>query len=213
MVEILVLSPHGDDAVQACGGTICRLVKEKHNIKFVTFSLCENPLLENEVKKSIKILGINDLVILDYKRREFGYFRQKILDKLLEIRQEINPVLVLIPSTFDTHQDHQTVTNEAKRAFKHCSILGYEEPWNNFKFSTDCYIPISEEDLKLKIKALRCYESQRGIIQTNKTILRSYFDEDFIRSWLVMRGQSVGTKYAEVFEIIRWVVPLNKVIF
>ena len=36
-----------------------------------------------------------------------------------------------MPSLNDIHQDHATIAQEGLRAFKGCTILGYELIWNN----------------------------------------------------------------------------------
>ena len=46
------------------------------------------------------------------------------------------------------HQDHETITKEAIRAFKKTSILGYELPWNHFNFSADLYINLTKRNVK-----------------------------------------------------------------
>ena len=56
---------------------------------------------------------------------------------LIQLRNDIQPDLVVIPCSQDVHQDHQTIHNEAVRAFRHISIIGYELIWNNLSFHTD----------------------------------------------------------------------------
>ena len=87
---------------------------------------------------------------------------------------------------------------EGLRAFKlSASILGYEMPWNNLSFNTTCFICLSEENLKRKIAALSCYKSQTD---------RFYATGEFIRSLAITRGTQVGAKYAETFEVLRWII-------
>ena len=102
-----------------------------------------------------------------------------------------------MPATHDLHQDHTTVAYEGLRAFKKTSILAYEMPWNNLNFATQAFITFSEAALNKKLKALDCYDSQKG---------RNYVSEEFIRSLAITRGVQIGTKYAEVFEVLRWII-------
>ena len=95
------------------------------------------------------------------------------------------------------HQDHTTIANEGLRAFKKTSILGYELPWNNLTFTTQSFISLSEENLAAKLKALDCYNSQKG---------RDYTSDEYIRSLAITRGIQIGIKYAETFEVIRWII-------
>jgi LmbE family N-acetylglucosaminyl deacetylase len=147
----------------------------------------------------MKTLGIplDRLILLDYEVRSFPEHRQEILEDLIKYRQEIQPVMVLVPSSNDTHQDHAVVHWEALRAFKKMSsILGYEHPWNNITFTADIFIKLKEQHLAAKLEALKHYKSQSD---------KNYFNEDYIRSLALTRGLNVDWQYAEAFELIRWV--------
>ncbi|MFX0014124.1 MAG: PIG-L deacetylase family protein [Promethearchaeota archaeon] len=195
--NILVLSPHTDDAELGCGGTLDKFLKMGNNIHFIVFSWCENEQLIIEVKESTKILGIEKIEILDFPRRNFFLKRQEILDFLynLSISEDID--LVFIPSTRDLHQDHQVICNEAIRAFKDSTIWGYELPWNNIIFQANCFVQLSKENIEQKIKALMCYRSQKN---------RNYFQENFQWSIVQTRGTQIRAEFAEAFELIKLVV-------
>jgi LmbE family N-acetylglucosaminyl deacetylase len=129
--------------------------------------------------------------------RDFPQYRQAILEDMVRLNSEIAPTLVLLPSPNDTHQDHNTIAREGFRAFKKTTMLGYEVPWNNLTFNTQAFVFLQESHLVCKIEALKCYRSQAS---------RSYATEEFIRSLARTRGVQIGQKYAEVFEVIRWIV-------
>jgi LmbE family N-acetylglucosaminyl deacetylase len=200
----LILAPHTDDGEFGCGGTIAKLISEGVEVYYIAFSACEQSVLPKfpsdilitEVKEATQVLGIKreNLYLLKYDVRTFNYNRQGILDDIIKFRNKINPDLVFIPSLNDIHQDHATIANEAVRAFKFCNILCYEMPWNNFNFATTSFMILSEEQINIKINALKKYKSQEH---------RSYANEEFIRSLASVRGVQVGQRYAEVFEVIR----------
>lgn len=198
--RILCLSPHTDDAELGCGGSISKWIKAGKTIKHIAFSAADQRVaLSKELMNSSKVLGIkkDDVEIFDYNVREFDKYRQDILDDMLEVNKEFKPDLVVIPSTFTTHQDHEIVRDEAFRAFKHASIIGYEDPWNNLTFNTDLFSILSKEDVDNKVKALACYKSQEH---------RPYMSREFIESLARVRGITIKKEYAEVFEIIRWII-------
>jgi LmbE family N-acetylglucosaminyl deacetylase len=205
--RILVLAPHTDDGEFGCGGSLAKFINEGHEVYYAAFSACQQSVLPNfpsdilitEVKQATKILGLKpeNLLLYDFDVRTFGYHRQKILDELILLRNNINPDIVFIPSINDIHQDHHTIAQESLRAFKFNSILSYELPWNNLTFTTSSFIYLDEELISTKVKALKAYLSQAH---------RSYSDEDFIRSLARTRGVQIGTKYAEAFEIVRWII-------
>jgi LmbE family N-acetylglucosaminyl deacetylase len=204
---VLVLAPHTDDGEFGCGGSIAHFVKMGYRVVYVAFSAAEQSvitelprdILRTEVLLATDVLGIlkEDCIVLDFEVRRFPEFRQKILDKMLDLGKSYNPDIVLLPSVNDTHQDHRTIASEGFRAFKRTTMLGYEVPWNNLEFRTNCFVGLTERELELKIEALDKYESQKH---------RNYASADFVRSLAITRGVQIGKKYAESFEVIRWVL-------
>jgi N-acetylglucosamine malate deacetylase 1 len=205
--KAIVLAPHTDDGELGCGGTINRLVSEGTKVYYVGFSLCTRSLpahlapdtLEKEVKVATKILGIDpqDLILHDFDVRRFKEFRQDILEIMVKINKSVQPDLVFMPTLSDIHQDHQVIAEEGLRAFKSTSILGYELPWNNVSFNTQCFMKLESGHLQKKLEALNAYNSQKH---------RSYLNEDFIKSLATIRGVQIATPHAEAFEVVRWVM-------
>jgi len=156
-------------------------------------------ILKKEVKEATAVLGIpeKNLILFNFEVRNFSSVRQSILELMIKLKRDINPDIIFLPSTCDTHQDHRTISEEGFRAFKTITMIGYELPWNNLSFTTSCFITLEEKYLQKKIEALRCYKSQS---------FREYVSEEFIRSLAKTRGIQIGTKYAEAFEVIRCVI-------
>jgi N-acetylglucosamine malate deacetylase 1 len=205
---ILVLAPHTDDGEFGCGGTIAKMIDMGKNVYYFALSDCEKSLepglpsdtLIKELMCATEKLGIppENVMVKGFEVRCFKRDRQEILEEIIQIGQIIKPDLVFLPSPQDLHQDHNTIAMEGLRAFKLTStILGYEVPWNNLSFNTTCFVSLDEKDLQKKIEALDCYKSQAD---------RFYANEDFIRSLSITRGTQVGVKYAETFEVLRWII-------
>jgi LmbE family N-acetylglucosaminyl deacetylase len=202
-----VLAPHTDDGELGCGGTIARMLREGHRVYYIAFSTADDSVpkgfpknqLHIEVEHATKSLGIpkDHLIVYNYAVRKLNYVRQEVLEELIRLRDAIKPDLVFMPGSKDIHQDHQTIYHEGIRAFKFCSILGYELIWNNLGFNTDCFIEIQKEDLERKIQALDAYVTQKG---------KNYMNQDFIRSLAVVRGTQIGVPFAEAFEVVRSIV-------
>lgn len=205
--KVLVLAPHTDDAEFGCGGTISKLIENGSEVFIATFSACEKSVprefppdvLIHEFKRATSILGVPEekLYLFGYDVRVFNERRQDILQDIISLRNEINPDLVLLPASSDIHQDHATVSNEGIRAFKFTSILGYEMPWNNLSFHTSSFVFLEDKHIDNKIEALKEYKSQAK---------RPYSNEEFIRSLARTRGVQISTRYAEAFEVIRWIL-------
>ena len=168
--KILILSPHPEDGEIGCGGLIQRFLKNKSKCWYVCFTNASQsvkpPFKPNaqtyEMYRSTSILGIkkNFIIQKNYEVRSFNKYRQDILYELYLLNKKIKPDLVLCHSRQDTHQDHETITKEAIRAFKKTSILGYELPWNHFNFSADLYINLTKKECEIKCEALRSYKSR-----------------------------------------------------
>ena len=205
--NVLVLSPHADDAEFGCGGTIARLVENGATIHHIVFSKATRSLpadfpeyiLVEELRLARIALGLDTglLHVFDFAVRDFPDHRQAILEKLIAARDAIRPNLVLTPSLNDVHQDHSTVAHEAVRAFKRTTILGYELPWNNLTFNRQLYVPLKGRHIGAKLAALHCYASQRH---------RNYNDSEYIESRARVLGVDINVPYAEVFEVYRCVL-------
>lgn len=206
-MNILILSPHTDDGEYHCGGTIARFIEEKKEVLYVAFSTAEKSvppefpanILKAEVKEATKILGIKEenLVLFNYEVRDFPLHRQEILDNLIHLKREFKPSMVLLPSTYDTHQDHQVIAQEGFRAFKDVTMMGYEAAFNNLTFSANVFISLTKEQMRVKIEACKCYHSQ-----TERSTCSTAFYENLAQ----VRGAQIGADYAEAFEAIRWVM-------
>lgn len=209
-MNILVLSPHTDDAELGCGGSIAKFIEEGHDLFWVVFSTAEDSLphnlpkdtLKNEFLNIVHDIGLDEskYEIFSFKVRHLHKHRQEILEHLIKIRNSFNPDLVIGPSINDFHQDHQVVANEMVRAFKTTSsIISYELPWNHITFNTQLFAKLNDEHVSKKYNLLTYYKSQ---FLLNK----SYFSEEFIRGFARTRGVQCNSKYAEAFEVVRWMI-------
>lgn len=204
---MLVLAPHTDDGEFGCGGTIAKFAEDGNEIFYAAFSLCEESLpegwpkdtLEKEMREATGILGIpkDHLLIYRYPVRRFYEHRQDILENLVVLQKRLSPSLVFMPTQRDLHQDHQIIADEGIRAFKNTTILAYEMPWNNIDFSTRAFVKLSSRNMKTKLDALKCYKSQAH---------RSYSSPSFVDSLCHTRAVSIGSDYAECFDVVRLVL-------
>jgi LmbE family N-acetylglucosaminyl deacetylase len=205
--RVLILAPHTDDGEFGCGGSISKWIEDGNEVYYAAFSACRQSVLKEfpedilitEVKAATATLGIKreNLILFDYDVRTFNFRRQEILDDMIRLRGEIKPDLVLMPSMNDVHQDHHTVSVEGLRAYKFSSILCYELPWNNLSFTTSNFMLLEERHIEAKLRALAEYKSQAH---------RNYANEEFIRGLARTRGVQISARYAETFEILRWIM-------
>ena len=201
--RVLVLAPHTDDEI-ACGATIARLVEDGIEIHYVAFSICEESVptgfpkdvLADEVTEATSELGIpvGNVIVHRFPVRRFPAHRQEILEELVKVRDRIAPTIVMLPAGFDIHQDHVTVHQEGLRAFRGASIIGYEVPENNFESKLSLYVRVTEMHLEKKQVAMSKYESQ----------VHRMPEIDSCWELAKLRGRQSGSKFAEAFQVIRW---------
>ena len=101
-----------------------------------------------------------------------------------------------MPTLGDIHQDHHTIAAEGLRAFKRTTILGYEIPWNQFRFAKQAYVVLEERHLDAKVRALELLPlaaapqlRERGVHPQPRTHPR-HRDRAAVRR--VLRGRAVG---------------------
>jgi LmbE family N-acetylglucosaminyl deacetylase len=198
---ILAISAHIDDVELGAGATIHLLSKE-NRVHYVGLSL--PPLVVRDVfmaefKKSAEHLGLSAdrITLRDFDPRNLFDARTEILQLFYDLNNQIKPDLVLIPNSQDIHQSHEVVCAEARRAFKYKTLLGYELPWNNFEFSMDLFVTVSEEDVAAKVAAINAFETQKH---------RMFFSNDIVGDLARVRGKQIGRQYAECFELIRMIL-------
>jgi len=204
--RVLVLSPHYDDGVLGCGGTIAKLTElEDVSIEYRVFAPrspeYEHEILHSELLKAIRLLGLHesDITYLNFKTREFPRNRQRILDEIYRLKEEKDFKTIFTPTRFDVHQDHQTVTNELLRVYKRLptSIFGYELLLNTYSFDTSVFCSFDEKHMNAKLKAFECFKTQ---------MTRPHFSRQLFESTARVRGAQTGADYAEAFEAIRVII-------
>ncbi len=196
---ILAIAPHFDDIELGCFGTLHKL-SSKNTIYYLGLSfsndLDREVFLQNSVHKSLDSLSTphNNLLVFDYDPRDFSKDCAKILQNLHDINKKINPDIIFIPSSYDIHQAHQVVHEEALRIFKNKTIFGYEFPWNNYSYHPDVFVSLNQENIEAKEKAISYFPSHGK---------DSFFENNIIRDLACLRGKQIKKELAESFELIR----------
>ncbi len=197
--RVLFLGAHPDDIELGCGALL-------HQIAPFTEALCvtlsdnqKNPLLSNVVDehyRSMTVLGVprGKIILGPFTTRVFPDARQEILEYFLKLRRDFDPDLIFVHSQQDMHQDHNTMTEEAIRAFRGITVLGFDVVRSSHGFFPHFLVEVSEADVTKKIEALACYETYRD---------KYYFNSELTRSIMVRHGALAERPFAEGFDIIR----------
>ncbi|MCZ2126547.1 MAG: PIG-L family deacetylase [Anaerolineales bacterium] len=197
--RVLFIGAHPDDIEIGCGALIHHIVR-KTEILCVTLSDNQkNPDLKNvkgEHLRSMQVLGVpaEKIVFGPFTTRVFPEHRQEILEYFLTLRKEFKPDWVFTHSKQDVHQDHNAITDEALRAFRGTSVLGFDVVRSSYGFFPHFLIEVDEEDVNKKIEALAQYDTYQD---------RYYFNAELTRSIMVRHGALAERPFAEGFDILR----------
>lgn len=196
---VCCIGAHPDDIELGCGALIAQIA-DQTNVVCVTLSdNQENPELTHlveEHRESMAILGVkpeND-ILRQFTTRRFQSARQEILETMIDLKKTYHPEVVLVHTSQDIHQDHKTITEEALRAFRGTTVLGFDVLRSSYGFFPHFLVEVSEESVRTKIKALRAYKTYAD---------KYYFDENILYATAIRHGALAERPFAEGFDILR----------
>jgi len=197
--RVLFLGAHPDDIELGCGALLHHIVNKTEVLCVTLSDNQQNPDLKNvrdEHYEAMKVLGVpkEKIVLGPFKTRVFPDSRQDILEYFLKLRKDFKPDLIFVHCKQDVHQDHNTMTDEALRAFRGITVLGFDVVRSSYGFFPNFLTEVTEEDVNKKIEALSKYETYRD---------RYYFNSELTRSIMVRHGALAERPFAEGFDILR----------
>ena len=140
--KVCFIGAHPDDIELGCGALIARIAG-KADVRCVTFSNNQkNPALSHLVPEhyaSMETLGVpcERVDLLDFETRRFQEHRQEILETMIGILRKDDPDIVFVHTKSDVHQDHGVLTQEALRAFRGRTVLGFDVIRSSYGFFPD----------------------------------------------------------------------------
>jgi LmbE family N-acetylglucosaminyl deacetylase len=197
--KILFIGAHPDDIELGCGALLAH-ISGKTDVLCITLSDNQkNPKLKKlpeEYFKSMEVLGVpaENIVLGEFETRNFPRDRQEILEYLYQVNREHHPDIVFVHSKADIHQDHLVVTEEALRAFRGVTVLGFDVFRSSYGFFPHFLIEVDEVDVERKIEALSQYKTYAETY---------YFSPEVIRATIVRHGAMAEKPFAEGFDILR----------
>lgn len=197
--HVLFLGAHPDDIELGCGALIHHIAPLSEVFCVTLSDNQRNPLLNevvNEQHRSMAILGVHrDRVLYGpFSTRVFPEARQEILEYLLKLRADLQPEIIFVHSRQDVHQDHLTISEEALRAFRGITLLGFDVVRSSYGFFPHFLVEVTEADVAAKIAALAQYKTYGD---------KYYFNPELTRSIMVRHGALAERPFAEGFDILR----------
>jgi len=197
--RVLFLGAHPDDIELGCGALLHHIAPQTEVLSVTLSNNQKNPALKNVVDehyKAMAVLGVKRAAILlgEFSTRIFQEQRQEILEYFLKLRKEFQPDLIFVHSKQDIHQDHNVMTEEALRAYRGITVLGFDVIRSSYGFFPHFLVEVDEADVEAKVKALRQYDTYAD---------RYYFSPELIRAIMVRHGALSECPFAEGFDILR----------
>ncbi|MBI4060207.1 MAG: PIG-L family deacetylase [Elusimicrobia bacterium] len=207
-MNVLSIGAHFDDVELGCGGTLAKHVERGDAVyAFVATvsgftnannqSVRANATARSEGEAAMKALGVRELICGDFKTFEVEFI-EALNVKILKIIEEKKIDLVYTHWTGDVHHDHKAVANATLHAGRHVPrLLMYRSNWyhGTSDFRGNFYVDVTKH-WDAKEAAIRCHASEME--RTGKKWL-SFFAKEAENA-----GQRIGVKYAEVFEVVKW---------
>ena len=197
--KILFVGAHPDDIELGCGALLAHLQGKTDALCVTLSDNQKNPALKDIVQehyRSMAVLGMprDRIVIRDFETRYFPRDRQAILEYLYELNRQHRPEIVFVHSGADIHQDHLVVRDEALRAFRGTTVLGFDVLRSSYGFFPHFLAQVTEADVESKVRALAEYRTYCSTY---------YFDPAVIRATMIRQGALAERPYAEGFDILR----------
>jgi LmbE family N-acetylglucosaminyl deacetylase len=197
--KLLFIGAHPDDIELGCGAFIAHIVGKTEIFCATISDNQKNPHLKNVVDehyRSMAVLGVppDHDIVQTFTTRYFPTDRQEILEFLFKLNREYRPDIVFCHTPSDIHQDHNTVTQEALRAFRGTTLLGFDALRSSYNFFPHFLVEVSEADVERKVEALRQYHTYCE---------KYYFDPAVLRATCIRHGALAERPFAEGFDILR----------
>lgn len=197
--RLCFIGAHPDDIELGCGALIAHVAKQTDVLCVTLSDNQKNPALKSivaEHRSSMSVLGVpeQNVIVGSFETRRFPHFRQEILEYMIDLNRDYRPEIVFVHTKADIHQDHATVTEEALRAFRGTTVLGFDVLRSSYGFFPNFLVDVNEADVEAKLAALAEYKTYTT---------KYYFNPEITRATLIRHGALAERPYAEGFDILR----------
>lgn len=207
-MNILAIGAHFDDVELGCGGSLSKHVaKGDHVYVYVATvsgfanqynqTVRTSQIARREAEEAMRIIGVKELICGDFKTLQVE-FDDALNIQILRIVQEKKIEFVYTHWTGDIHHDHQGVARASLHSCRHVPrLLMYRSNWyhSTQDFRGNFYADITPW-WRVKEQAIRAHVSE---IERIGEEWISFFKNEAENA-----GQRIGVKYAEVFEVVKW---------
>ena len=207
-MNILAIGAHFDDVELGCGGALARHAKQGDNVYVFVATVSgfanqynqavrTNESALEEAHTAMAVLGVKEMLCGNFKTLEVE-FVDALNIEILKIVQEKKIDQVYAHWTGDIHHDHQAVAKASLHSCRHVPrLLMYRSNWyhSTLEFRGNFYTDITPY-WEIKAKAIHAHVTE--VDRTGEKWIR------FFKNEAENAGQRIGVKYAEVFEVVKW---------
>jgi len=167
--KVLIIAPHPDDEVLACGGTLALLRRNDCDVRVVVvtdgargdplgYSTEDVPTRRmRESRSALRILGIEDVEFLGYPDGAFRHTGEA-QERLVEILDLFQPDWLFLPPLLDQHRDHAAVSLTSLRAWQASGFRARALMWELWQALPVTWVVDIGEVLAARQQAASCYE-------------------------------------------------------
>ncbi|QBK04415.1 PIG-L family deacetylase [Hylemonella gracilis] len=207
-MKILAIGAHFDDVELGCGGALAAHAARGDEVYvFVATvsgftnqydqSVRSSDVARAEAEEAMKVLGVKQMFCGDFKTLEVE-FVDSLNIQILRLVEQLAIEQVYAHWTGDIHHDHQAVARASLHSCRHVPrLLMYRSNWyhSTLDFRGNFYVDITDH-WDAKEQAIRAHQSEME--RTGAKWI------SFFRNEAENAGQRIGVRYAEVYEVVKW---------
>ena len=220
-MKSIFISAHPDDETIGCGGTVLREKWKGNDIAWLNvtnvfehqgFSKARIESRQNEIEAVTKMYEFNRFYNLDIPTMSIdSSFVPEMINKISKIFEDYKPDSVFVTNRSDAHSDHRFLFDAVAactKSFRYPYIkrfIMYEcisetefaPSLPEKTFIPNYFVDISDF-IDRKIEIMKIYESELGEHPFPRSL-------ENIKALAHFRGASVGVKYAEAFQLLKYI--------
>jgi LmbE family N-acetylglucosaminyl deacetylase len=221
MNKVIVISAHPDDETLGAGGTLLKHISEGDDINWLIvtdvfeeqgFSKQRVISRKLEIEKVTKIYGFSNVFKLGYPTMKLNdTILHELIGQISKIFQDLKPEIIYVMNRSDAHSDHRIVFDavmSCTKSFRYPyikKVLMYEcLSETEFApilpervFQPNYFVDISNF-IEKKVEIMNIFDSELGEHPFPRSIKN-------IEALAIYRGASVGVKFAESFQLIKFI--------
>lgn len=221
MKNVIVISAHPDDETLGAGGTILKHVANGDNVYWlIVTNVFENQGFskervesrQEEIREVEKLLGVSKTYLLNYPTMTLSSSSLiKMVPEISTVFSEVQPEIIYTLNRSDAHSDHRVIFDAVMactKSFRYPfikQILMYEcisetefaPALAEKAFLPNYFVDITDY-LDRKNEIMKVFESEIAEHPFPRSL-------ENIRALAHFRGASVGVKYAEAFQLLKYI--------